>query len=69
MPKIIEAIYENGVFKPLQKVELRDGEKVRLRVDERRIRRREFLRSWNPLRLERKVTADEIKRLRYEDIL
>jgi|Deesub1362A_J573_1020465.scaffolds.fasta_scaffold11300_2 predicted DNA-binding antitoxin AbrB/MazE fold protein len=35
MPKIIEAIYENGVFKPLEKVELRDGEKVRLRVDDR----------------------------------
>ncbi len=26
MPKIIEAIYENGVFKPLQKVDLKGGE-------------------------------------------
>ncbi|MEM3504818.1 MAG: antitoxin family protein [Archaeoglobaceae archaeon] len=34
MPKIIEAIYENGVFKPLEKVEIREGEKVRLRVEE-----------------------------------
>ncbi|WP_290624469.1 antitoxin family protein [Archaeoglobus sp. UBA230] len=35
MPKIIEAIYEDGVFKPLEKVDLREGEKVRLRVEER----------------------------------
>ncbi len=34
MPKIIEAIYENGVFKPLQKVNLREGKKVRLQVEE-----------------------------------
>ncbi|MEM4616687.1 MAG: antitoxin family protein [Archaeoglobaceae archaeon] len=34
MPKIIEAVYENGVFKPLEKVEIREGEKVRLRVEE-----------------------------------
>ena len=34
MPKIIEAIYENGVFKPLQKVNLKDGEKVKLRIEE-----------------------------------
>uniref|UniRef100_A0A7J3LZZ7 Antitoxin n=1 Tax=Archaeoglobus fulgidus TaxID=2234 RepID=A0A7J3LZZ7_ARCFL len=34
MPKIIEAIYEDGVFKPLEKVEIREGEKVRLRVEE-----------------------------------
>ena len=30
MPKIIEAIYENGVFKPLQKVDLKEGERVRV---------------------------------------
>ncbi len=30
MPKIIEAIYENGVFKPLEKVDLKEGEKFRL---------------------------------------
>ncbi|MEM2243426.1 MAG: antitoxin family protein [Archaeoglobaceae archaeon] len=32
MPKIIEAIYEDGVFKPLEKVDLKDGEKVRLEI-------------------------------------
>ncbi len=30
MPRIIEAVYENGVFKPLWKVDLREGEKFRL---------------------------------------
>ncbi|AIG97963.1 antitoxin family protein [Archaeoglobus fulgidus] len=34
MPKIIEAIYENGVFKPLEKVDLKEGEKIRLRIEE-----------------------------------
>ncbi len=34
MAKIIEAIYEKGVFKPLQKVDLKDGEKVRIEIKE-----------------------------------
>lgn len=34
MPKIIEAIYENGVFKPLQKVNFRPGSKVRIVIQE-----------------------------------
>ena len=33
MNKIIEAIYKDGVFKPLQKVDLRDGERVRLKIE------------------------------------
>jgi len=32
MPKIIEAIYEDGVFKPLEKVDLKNGEKVKLKI-------------------------------------
>ena len=32
MPKIIEAVYENGVFKPLEKVELREGERVKVEI-------------------------------------
>ena len=34
MPKVIEAVYENGVFKPLEKIELKDGEKVRVEIKE-----------------------------------
>ncbi len=32
MPKIIEAIYEDGVFKPLEKVDLKEGEKVKIKL-------------------------------------
>ncbi|MEM4279704.1 MAG: antitoxin family protein, partial [Archaeoglobaceae archaeon] len=32
MPKIIEAIYEDGVFKPLEKVDLKEGERVKIRI-------------------------------------
>jgi predicted DNA-binding antitoxin AbrB/MazE fold protein len=31
--KIIECIYEDGVFKPLEKVDLKEGTKLRLRVE------------------------------------
>ena len=64
MPKIIEAIYENGVFKPLQKVDLKDGEKVRLKIEDRKTKREEFLRNWKPIRLERKLTLEEIRKLK-----
>lgn len=33
MPEVIEAIYEKGVFKPLQELELPDGQHVRLVVE------------------------------------
>ena len=32
MEKVIEAIYEKGVFKPLEKVDLKDGEKVKITI-------------------------------------
>lgn len=37
MPESVEAIYENGVFRPLQPVNLPEGERVQLTVaaDER----------------------------------
>ncbi len=33
MPKVIEAVYEDGVFKPLEKVDLKEGERVKLRIE------------------------------------
>ena len=33
MTKVIEAIYEKGVFKPLEKVDLKEGEKVKIRIE------------------------------------
>ncbi len=32
MPKVVEAVYENGVLKPLEKVNLKEGEKVRVEI-------------------------------------
>ena len=34
MPKVIEAVYENGVFKPLEKVELKEGRRIRFDINE-----------------------------------
>ena len=59
MAKIIEAIYEDGVFKPLDKVELKDGEKVKLRLEKREL-------SFRPIDLGEEIKVDEIKRLREE---
>ena len=30
MPKVIEVIYEDGVFKPINRVDLREGEKLKI---------------------------------------
>ena len=35
MTKAIDVIYENGVFKPLEKVELKEKTKVRIRIEDR----------------------------------
>ena len=32
MPKVIDAIYENGVFKPLEAVEIKEHEKVSIKI-------------------------------------
>jgi len=33
MDEVFDAVYENGVLKPLKKLNLREGEKVRIRVE------------------------------------
>jgi len=40
MAKVIEVIYENGVFKPLQKVDLKEGQIVTIEIKEKRISKR-----------------------------
>jgi len=32
LPKTIEAIYENGVFKPLKKIRLKDKQQVQIQI-------------------------------------
>ena len=57
--KIIEAIYENGVFKPLEKVDLKEGEKVRLRIEKRTL-------NFDPIDLGEPISIKKIKELRDE---
>jgi len=33
MAKVIEVVYENGVFKPLEKVDLTEKTKLRIRIE------------------------------------
>ena len=37
MGKVIEVIYENGVFKPLGKVDLKEGEVVKVEIKEKKV--------------------------------
>jgi predicted DNA-binding antitoxin AbrB/MazE fold protein len=32
MSKVIDAVYENGVFKPLEKVDIKEHEKVEIKI-------------------------------------
>ncbi|RLI77057.1 antitoxin [Archaeoglobales archaeon] len=34
MPKVIEVIYEDGVFKPLNKINLKEGKKIKVEIKE-----------------------------------
>ena len=34
MGRVIEVVYENGVFKPLKEVNLKEGEKLRIEIKE-----------------------------------
>jgi len=33
MLKVIEAVYEKGIFKPLEKVNMREGEKLKIKIE------------------------------------
>jgi len=39
MQKTIEVVYEDGVFKPLEKVNLRQGEKIEMEIKEDKIKK------------------------------
>jgi len=53
-------IYENGVFKPLEKIDLPEGARVRIRVEDM-----EELEEFCGL-IESKITLEDIKRMRAE---
>ena len=52
--KVVEVVYENGVLRPLEKLDLREGERVRIRIEEdlltvaRRIREKALRRDIEP---------------------
>jgi len=35
MAEIVEAVYENGVLRPLRKLDLKEGQRVRIRIIEK----------------------------------
>ncbi|MEM1611511.1 MAG: antitoxin family protein [Sulfolobales archaeon] len=35
MIRVVEAIYENGVLKPLERLDLREGQRIRIRIVEK----------------------------------
>mgnify|MGYP000539453092 CR=1 FL=1 len=61
MPKVIEVIYEDGVFKPLEKVDL--PEKTRLKIKIECID--DLLKEFCGL-IESKITLEDIERIRCE---
>jgi len=59
----IEVIYENGVFKPLKKVDLKEKEKVKIRITSEKTLAREFqgaLKLDNEKIIEEIAESDEI---------
>ena len=59
MPKVIEVIYEDGVFKPLKKVDLREGERLKVRIEKRKL-------NFEPIRLKTRISVKKINELEDE---
>jgi len=62
MQKTIEVVYEKGVFKPLEHVELEEGEKMKIRMGEKKRREIDF----EPIKLKNKISIEKIEELRSE---
>lgn len=59
--KIIECIYEGGILRPLDKVDLKEGERVKVLLKDDR---EEILDKYaGVVKLDRKVTLNEILKL------
>ncbi|MDI9610890.1 MAG: antitoxin family protein [Archaeoglobales archaeon] len=61
MPKIIEAIYEDGVFKPLEKVNLKNGERAKIMI----VAIDDLINEFYAL-INSDLTLEDIKKARYE---
>jgi len=58
MSKAIECIFENNVLKPVGRVSFKEGERVRVTI-ERKL-------SFEPIRLKKKPTQEDIQTIRDE---
>ena len=59
MAKEVEAIYENGVLKPLERLDLREGERVKVEI-KRHERERVLERYEGRIKLDREVKLRDI---------
>ncbi len=59
--KVIEVIYENGVFKPLEKVELPEKSRLKIKIEDVEDSLKEFCGL-----IESKITKDLKTSMRYE---
>ena len=62
MEIVVEAVYEKGILKPLKKLDLKEGEKVRIKI-ERDLDK--ILEEYCGI-IESKITLEDIKKLRGE---
>ncbi|MCK4476562.1 MAG: antitoxin family protein [Methanophagales archaeon] len=62
MQKAIEVVYEKGVFKPLEPVEMEEGEHVKIKMEEKKRREIDF----EPIKLKNKISIKKIEELRSE---
>jgi len=56
MGKAIECIYEDNVLKPVGKIQLREGERIRVTLEKKL--------SFEPIQLKKKLTSERISALR-----
>jgi predicted DNA-binding antitoxin AbrB/MazE fold protein len=66
MQRTIEVVYEKGVFKPLEKVELREGKKVKMEIKEEGII--ELAKKFSGIgKYKGKLDADKLYQLEVEE--
>ena len=56
MGKAIECIYEDNVLKPVGKIQLREGERIRVTIEKKL--------SFEPIQLKKKLTSKRISALK-----
>jgi len=62
MARTIEVVYEKGVFKPLEPVEMEEGKHVKIRMEGKKRREIDF----EPIKLKNKLSIEKIEELRSE---